>query len=255
MSAPHIQETIARLFEKGLGAQEQARAMAHIRDCEDCKKLFERYAEAERALYVGATSEGQAPPSFDRVQARLLESAPAPRPRLLFKIAPLIAIAAAVVLFIQVIPSDEFRSRGRNSPGQAPALDAAFAVRALRLRMNNDGQPQVQDAASATLVPRDKLKVLLSTGASPSWVRFVILSEDREVLYQADVQSVTENTIEARMEGLVSVMPSWKPGRLTLVAIFSEHRENAEWMKNTYLPSDAEGVWVRTMSTRLEPKP
>ncbi len=255
MSAPHMQETIARLFERGLEAQEQAKVMAHIRDCEDCKKLYERYAEAERALYASATLEGLAPPSLERVQSRLQLGVPAQKPRRLFKLAPLAAVAAAVVLFVQVSPDDEFRARGRSSPRQAPALDAAFAVRVLRLRAGVDGQPRIQDAASATLAGGDKLKVLISTGASASWVNLVILSEARHVLYRSDVQRVTANTIEARLEGLVSVAPSWKPGLLTLVAVFSQRREDARWTEGAHAPSDADGVWVRTVSTRLESKP
>lgn len=219
MSAQHhVDDQIARLFESGLGPKESAALFDHIRECSSCEGVYERYAAAERALY-GDPDDALNVAAIDRVARRVVADAEtSTRTTKTGWWVPVGLLAAAVAgafLVARVEMDDQLTKRGTEE-----VVDAAYAVRALRIRTAPAEEVRVDDASSNTLRAGDQMKLLYSTGATPGRLTVTVVDEDQRVLYRSEPVEVRANEVEAKLPGSISVATDWRAGPVEIVATF-----------------------------------
>lgn len=131
-------ELITRQFESNDLPTEEWEAMrTHVRDCGECRAFYDRHVDLESAL---AADDVASSPRMKRIHARTAQQLRAPhrgrRPALAV-VAPLLAIAAAAVLYVAVRPSsdpDMLTPRGLEQPGSKPVVSVYY--------LSSEGQPQ-----------------------------------------------------------------------------------------------------------------
>lgn len=211
-------DEISEFFHGRLGAARASEIRDHIRGCQQCDRLYERMALAEKALYKAGPKA--APPSFQRVSARLFEDAPAKRAALDWRpaLGVLVAVSAALMLFVTVSQprSDEFASRGIQAK-----LTSELGLRALRVRRGGpEGRIELRDTAEVPLRPSDELKLLYSS-AHYRYVS-VYLAQDGAIL-EAIEQIEIKDAVNAKLPGTIRIGSS--PAKNTrLIAVFHNGR-------------------------------
>lgn len=149
-------------FAGSLPPADAAAVAAHARDCADCRRVYERYAMAERAL------EGDDRPltlgAQDRIATRLLGASEPPRaamtwsPKLAWAGAAL-ALGAVFVFAPGIQDTDTLAPRGDDV-----AVSAGPTVRVLRVRATPTGGLQVTDVGNGVerATSGDYLRLLYS---------------------------------------------------------------------------------------------
>lgn len=123
-------------FRSGDASAEQTEAMrAHIRECEACARVYERYARAETALFKSTPNSGLSAGQVDRVASRLFAAPAPPRSRRWAWGGTLAAVTAVAV--VAVLPAEE--DDGLRSRQGSITADAPVGIRALRLRSDPSG--------------------------------------------------------------------------------------------------------------------
>ncbi len=218
MSGQHVGDAITRLFEERLSDSESNEVYAHLEQCAECRRLYERHADAERHLYAVADGD-LAPASFGRVAARL--APPTPRRtsrRLGWALAAALAAAGSVFLVVQPA-EDRMNQRGDNV-----TLDAKYGIRVLRLRLEQDDRVQVADAASSPIAEGDLLQIVYSTGRDARFVKIGVLDEAGRPIAEVGPLPVELDAVDARLSSRLDV-GAWPTGPVRLFAVFGPDTE------------------------------
>jgi hypothetical protein len=231
---------IEQLFRGRLASGKADEVSAHVRECEACDRVYQRYAEAERALFE-KTPHAEFPAfAQQRVAARLFKEpgvAPKRLPKFLISTATAGALAAlALVLFI---PRGDFAPRGDQQ-----RLAPSSTLRALALR--DEG---VVDLASAPLRRGDRLKLLADTGPEQRWASAIIVAEDGRVFATIEPAEIGPNAADAPLGSSILVDDTWPKGQskiiLRLAPDPAKPEPNAE-------ASDRGAISVRILEVRIE---
>ncbi|WP_342376665.1 hypothetical protein NVS55_35675 [Myxococcus stipitatus] len=141
----HIDASLSRWAQGELPSAQAARLLRHAHLCHRCGPLYERHAQAHRAL----EGSSQAPSSVERqalteagLQAALAAAAPLPVPSKGPALAALGGAVAAALLAVMLTPSltHEFRARGIGSPPPGVALRVFCATSGQPLRELHAGE-------------------------------------------------------------------------------------------------------------------
>ena len=134
-----MEKMIEAEFTGGLPASERAALTAHLRDCEACARLYERYARAERAMTPAAPALTRS--QADRVLGGLIGEPPRAPKRSLLPFGALAAVSARrrAVRGDAEAGAGSARRRGdrseRRSPrGGGPLVDGALRASDARTR-------------------------------------------------------------------------------------------------------------------------
>lgn len=226
-SHPHISRLIQRQFAEGLGTEERAELMAHLRECPACQRVYDRFSGAEQLLFAGPDGEvaDWTGGAQDRVEATLFGE---PRPRRPW-LAPLalastaLAAAAALLIVPSSAPEAEvFTPRGAMAPPTALADTAQVGLRALRIRASEAG-PQVADLATAgvDLGPRDHVALLYVNHEGATRVRAWLDPGAGRPVVPLVAERPARNGVEDARLGDPLPAEGWPSGTLTLVAEFT----------------------------------
>ena len=200
------------LSGRALTTEERSQMRGHVRDCETCRRFYDRYVEAEAALYEtesGSVTPGQ----LARVEDRLLGHFDRnPRPGRAFWLPAALFSSVAVLVFVVVIDRSEdgFQSRG------GEANDGPMAVfRALRVETGATGEPRLSE-----LEPRDSVGPL---------DRFVFLGACPEAACTVSVFALTADGVDhallrphaldagghdVRLGEVLTIPSQWPPGQV-----------------------------------------
>ncbi|MEQ8276347.1 MAG: zf-HC2 domain-containing protein [Deltaproteobacteria bacterium] len=246
MSGQHVGDMITRLFEGRLSESESNEVYAHLEQCADCERIFERHAKAEQQLYAVADGD-LAPASFDRVAARLAPPSP-PRASRRFGWAFAAALAAAGSVFFVVQPSED----RMNQRGDNVTLDAKYGIRVLRLRVEQDDKVQVADAASSAIAEGDILQIVYSTGRDARLMKFGVLDDAGRPLAEIGPLPVELDAVEVRLSSRLDV-GAWPTGPVRFVAVFGASSEVTAKHRWGSEPSD-DDVRVRVVEGQVVAK-
>lgn len=230
-------------FERGLDADERRVLFEHLRTCEPCRALYDRYASLERALHPDADAVPGA--VLDRAEAVVLGVSPGGRAQRrwtpLFAVAATMAGAASALVLGPAEPPRQstpevaaFLARGDDEVVPAEGL----GVRVLRLR-DRGGSVDVDDLASVTapaLAPADRVAVVYTNhaGARSLEVRLRTTDDSSSVLVP---RAPIPSGVEDHPVGEPFIVADWPPGPLEVVADFRG--------------PDGQ-VWLRRAQVRLE---
>jgi len=212
---------IKLLFSRGLSPESDAKVRTHVAACDRCARLYERYAEAERALHQQDLNSALNPSMQARIEGRLFE-AEAPKqghalPRIAVALAAVSALAVAT--FSAVVPPtpDAMQPRGVHVPPPRTGL----VMRALRVR-RIDGQPQVQELGHGVqdLVPGDEVALMYVNidGALTAQVILRSLEGSQRVLLSRT--AIKRTYKDERLGPVITVSEDWPQGPATLVGHF-----------------------------------
>jgi hypothetical protein len=251
---PGIEGKIERLFQGKLPDDQARELVTHLRDCQPCLRLYERFAGAEKAMFV---AEGKRSPDLNpyqeaRVSQRLFATTPAkPRwsPKLLWSTG-LLASALSALLLVSVTnrahtPTETFGARGGGVP-EKKAPDVSF--RALRLRQAPDGRIEVSDLASGLegVRPGDRIKLLYTNFGKDRFAEVAALGAGGRVLPLAGQTEVRSDAEDQVFGDSIVVSTEWPSGPIRIVARFSETpTENQAW-------TEEGGQLVRSVDTHVD---
>ncbi|MBI4822194.1 MAG: hypothetical protein HY791_38400 [Deltaproteobacteria bacterium] len=237
-------------FTRDLGAAEMSSIRDQVRACESCKRMYERYASAESALYASGVSLS----AVDRVQRRVLLDGSKPEPRgwLAWTIAAAAcAIAVVVVPVLTSLRDDEEQWIARGKPEQ---LFSSVGMRALAVA--GGPPPTIRDLSGdgkVTVGERVRLVASVSPGSSAPvrWVRGVVRGLDstsppRE-LFTVEVEPGSSPV------GQPYDVEAWPGGVFELVLIFAESKKALAAVPLGAPAGDRPDGFVRVM--RLEVRP
>jgi hypothetical protein len=226
------QTLIARSFEQGvLSARDHDAMRAHVRDCETCERVYERYAAAEAALYPRSadrpTHAGQVDRVAQRLFAREAPAGAAGRERgARWAVGGALAAAAAVAIVVAAPgsgprdvtgagPDDGLRSR----QGGVAAVAPDASLRALRVRPGESG-PQVTDLGSGAAVRAgDRVALLYTNLGDLDRVAIDRVTPDGSTTSVVEMTDIRADVEDERLKTLV-VTEDWAEGVHVLRARF-----------------------------------
>lgn len=206
------QAAIAALFRGQLEAAAHQDLHRHLAGCVECRRVYERYAAAERALSPKAELS---PLMEDRVAARLFSGQEARAPRR--SAAPLwVALATAAGLSMVVLmprPSDELTARS------GERVSAQVGLRALGI--GHHGQDlAVSDLEGNPVLPGQRVQVLATSFDRERYARAWLVQGDGRVVAASEILRLApgeEDQTLASFE-LGADVPE---GELTVVAAYA----------------------------------
>lgn len=217
-----IEGLIHQYFAGELSAQAHSMLRNHVRDCEQCERVYERYAAADRGLHQ-CDGHALTAAALGRLEVGLFESERVPPPRSpWWSRAPLFAAAlASMIALLMLRPSntqDVLQARGGVvAPGKGVSL------RVLRLRHEGD-EVIVQDLGTKdTAVTLGDEIILLYTNLAGAQSVQVILRNDEH----ARVVLVPRHTLQSQVEDVrlgppLKVDKYWPLGTMHIEAEFED---------------------------------
>lgn len=212
---PHHEQqaAIAALFRGRLDPAEHQVLHRHLAGCAECRRVYERYALAEKALSPQAELS---PLVEDRVAARLFGGAPERRPAR--ATAPwLAAFAAAAGLAVMVLvpkPAEELTTRSGDR------VSAQVNLRVLGVGRQGE-ELLVNDLESVAVGPGQRLQVLATSFEQDRHARAWVVLADGRVLPLGEAQRVTAG-VEDQNLASVEVGADWPAGALLVLAVYAE---------------------------------
>lgn len=223
-----IERMIETEFTGGLPPEEGRRLADHLRGCDACAKVYERWSQAERAMTPSAPvlTRGQA----DRVASRLFAGT-LPKPRRGFLSVGVFAATAAAAVLLVVVPStQELQPRGG-----VEVVDPRVSLRALRIRrVGGDLQAAGADQG---LAPGDHLRLLYTAPAGVDGARVTLTDGANRVhlLFEGRIEPAIDGKLGAPMK----VDHAWAPGEIRITASFSRGEEELRRTVETRLAREA----------------
>src|SRR5688572_15929882 len=191
-----------RMTEGGVPSE---RLLEHVRECRSCGRLYQRHAEAERAL---CGSPDLSLLQRERIEGRLIKAKPKRSMVLPFAI-PIAAAAVALLFF--VAPADEFTPRGDRK------LSASVELRALAIEPKREGGFDVNAASDRTLNRGDHLRLIYDNRSELDRITVEITGEGgRVTLLENHPISRAE---EAKLADPIAV-GDWPAGDVVIRAVF-----------------------------------
>lgn len=269
-------ERIDDLFSGRLSPATATDLYAHIKSCERCERTFERFAEAERALFSSPAHPDRdralTPFALDRVRERLLLG---PRDALdpvrsknrLARImqsagmcaltrwpVTLAAALCAGALFFTITPTtrvaeEELRARS----GDVNHLSSKVSLRALRVRSSEGGGFSVTDLGgkTASLAPGDRVKVLYTNLDTYRLLTVEILAGDGRSRARIETGEIESGVEDASAGAAIEVDDTWPEGPLRIVGLFAMGTPAAVADLRGASPSDADGVAIRVVEAHV----
>lgn len=202
---------IEELFRGSLSKERADEVSAHVLSCDRCERVYQRYADAERALFAQNQEKGLTPFAQDRVRARLFGDAPPQKskvPGFLLSTAATIALACVLAIFVMPqTPPEEFGSRGAGAETLAPESK----LRALVLVPKGEGIEVVDLAAGAHVLQKgDRLKLLADSSAAQRFASAVVAAEEGRVLAEVEPVEIGANAKDAAVGPTITVA-DWPP--------------------------------------------
>jgi hypothetical protein len=205
MEHHEYREMIRRLFEKDLDRAGDQRLFAHLRECEGCEHVYQRWATAEQAFAGDRLAS-------ERVLQRVLEPAPSAGPArsTVWLIGPaIVALGLVLALSFRPVAQPDFVARGG-------AAEVSLAFRVLLIRLEG-GQAQVSDLVPGSAVQAgDHLRILCSSAAPLTMSAMTIDVPSGERVSLGDSVSVGAGAVEAPVGEIIEVTPAWGTGSATL---------------------------------------
>ena len=239
-----------RLFVEGtLGPLEERALRVHLRDCESCRRRYDRLRQLELALAEpGSGAAGD-------LGARLLGPKPAESPRRSPNrswtwIAPLAAAAATAAVFANLSPTDATSVSGQQKTFSARGGPEAATERQAWIRVfaKAPGVDRVRELANgATIAPRDGLMMAYTNRSTSPWRAMMIVGRDsrggvhwyhpayRPETSDAAVESlrVTAGVADRELREVIYNDDAYPPGDLTVCALFSHRPQKAAKLHST----------------------
>jgi hypothetical protein len=236
------QAAIAALFRGRLDQAQHQALHRHLAGCPDCRRTYERYALAERALSPQAELS---PLVEDRVAARLFGGAPERRPSRAN--APLwAAFAAAAGLAVMVLvpkPADELTTRSGDR------VSAQVNLRVLGVGKQGD-ELLVNDLESVAVLPGQRLQVLATSYEQDRHARAWVVLSDGRILPLGEPQLVKAG-VEDQNLASVEVTPDWPAGELLVLVVYAEAAATLASPPEERSASDQPGRNVRLSRGRV----
>lgn len=201
----------------------------HVRECESCERLYERYAQAEAALHVGSTGKATNAGQLDRVAGRLFDPAPATRRgnRPVWAGLSAFAAATAALVIAVAVPGpeagpgprpgsgDELRSRSGSSAQVAPDL----GLRVLRARADGPSVDVRDVTAVGSVRVGDRVAILVTNLANAAQVQIDLMGSDGVIETLVASQPIASDVEDERV-GTLAVDDDWPSGPVVLRARF-----------------------------------
>lgn len=231
-----MEQRIFAEFRGDLDPAEREAMRAHVADCDPCSRLYERCAQAERALSPAA--------QLDRNLARLIpEAAPSPavftQPRA--AIATLALAASLMVVLVERAGPPEPTLEAR---GGASQIDPGFTLRVLGSRAEQGGRPLIFEAKNQALEPTDEVLLLATCLPEARLLTVVALTADGAMKVLVE-NAKLEAGSEDQQVGLA--VRGMAEGKVRFVAAFSSKPVDPELLKPELAAADLPGVSVRTV--------
>lgn len=248
----NIHERALRLiqitFETEVQASDAHWLQDHLRECAHCRERYEAYAASERALFPLASAEDRlSPADLDRMESRLgFTPTPTSMPRAWSRGAGVFVTAAsALALGLFAVgplgPStSEHRQDGLQTRGaEAPELQAE-RLRPLRVRLTEDGAPELAELrAGDHVAPEGRLVFLTNVSSRAHTVEVSARcgSETKTLVSEPAVAGADQ-----RLGPSVRLPEGWGPCPLELSARFldAEGRLVGRWQRELQLGRRAE---------------
>jgi hypothetical protein len=214
----------------------------HLRSCNQCARLYERFVEAEQALCGSAAAINVL--QRDRVEARLLASARPPKAWWAWSFRAqlgLAAITASLLALFLLVPPDEFASRGGGA-----TLSSDIELRALAIEPRPEGGFAVHPASGRTLGLGDHLRLLVENEADFDFITVELVGDKRVVLLE---RHPIARTTEAKLGDPIAVNQAWPEGEVQIRAVFFRGENRAP---SDASASDGDDWAVRTVKARVE---
>lgn len=200
---------IEELFRGSLSKERANEVSAHVLSCDRCERVYQRYADAERALFAETNKNVLTPFAQDRVRARLFGDAPPKKskvPSFLLSSAVTVALACVLAIFI-IPPQPELMSRGTNAETLAPESK----LRALVLVPKGEAFEVIDLAAGDRgLQNGDRLKILADSSAQQRFASAIIAGENGRVLAELQPVEIGPNAKDAAVGETITVA-GWPP--------------------------------------------
>jgi hypothetical protein len=242
---------IESLFKGKLDGEKAVELYAHVKSCDRCEKVFNRFATAEKALF----GEKHAMPSFasDRVASRLFVDAkkPGARPAI---IGIAFASALSLMLLVGIVPrtterAEEFRARSGSTAGvKTDAMLRAFAV-----ALGSDGELDVRDLASSQSKPKvgDRIKLLYSNFGPYSYASAVIIDAGGKTIARIAPALIDRNVEDTDLAPAIPLPDDVTAGPMKIIVVFSTNANGAAGAGSPSEPASADRI-VRVIETELE---
>ncbi len=214
-----IEPLIKELFARGLRPQADAKLRAHLQRCESCARLYERYAEAERALHHQSADTALNPSLLARIEDRLFDNEPQPQPRYLPRIA--LALTAVGALAVTTLTVMSPPTQTTLQPRGEAATTTGLVFRALRVRQV-DGAPQVQELGHGVhdVMPGDEIALLYVNLGMAHSAQVTLHTPDQEPRILVARQDILQGVQDERLGPVIKVSEDWPAGRASLKAHF-----------------------------------
>ncbi len=215
-----IEGLIHQHFAGKLSSEAYGTLRTHLRQCEHCERVYERYASAERGLYH-TEDEALTAASLGRMQTALFDApAPAaPRPPWWARTPMVFAALGAVVFLFMLRPEptqDTLQARGA---AVAPAPGISFRV--LRLR-SEGGKVKVQDLGTkdAQLKAGDQVILLYTNLSGAKSAQVILRSEQHAKVVLVPRHALKTEVEDARFGPPLIVDETWPMGSIQIEAQF-----------------------------------
>jgi hypothetical protein len=213
---------IESLFVGRLALHRIDELYTHVKGCDRCERVFNRFASAEKRLF--GRPKAISPFAAERVRGRLFHRDGAPRARL-----PVLGFVSAVVASIALLAvfvprafqaSNEFGSRGANE-ANAIADDASF--RALAVSLDAKGSLEVRDLASGrqTLAPSTRVKLVYSNFGAYAYASVAVIDSSGSTIVAVPPMPIDRNVVDAELGRAIAIPDDAAKGPIEIVARFS----------------------------------
>ena len=195
---------------------EQAVALrSHVRDCADCRRVYERYVSAERLLSE-AEPPALSPAQLARVEDRLFSAGPPPARRGGLVLGGF-AAAAALAGVLLMPRSETLQARGAATVDALPGA----SVRVLRVDRFASGELALRELAATDPVAEDtKVVVLAACPVEDCRVAVSVVTADGRERRFIDADRLSSTSAPVRLDEPASFPAAWPAGRAEVRAAF-----------------------------------
>jgi hypothetical protein len=204
-----ILRDIEALFRGRLEKDRAGAVVDHVKDCDRCERVYQRYADAEGALFRDKKSELNLF-AKNRVAARLFDTAPKPRPRFVPKlVAGMTAAAAFALMAIVFVPQSQYTARGND---EALAPETTLRV----LAVTKDLQVVDLAGGDVKITQGDRLKLLYDSGARHRFGTVAIVHESGRVLADITAKNIDADVVDRPFGAMIPV-DNWPKGQVAFI--------------------------------------
>lgn len=226
---------------------------AHLRDCDECQRVFERFSQAERALGRADGGRSLTNVERDRVRARLFKSAPPEqKSSASLWLGSFVVMTAAIIVAVVAAPRPrvDVVHEQMQPRGSGPALSHTISLRVLRVRHSDSKTAVVGLGEKESVVAGDELRFLYTNLSDFAEGALLIDGpQGRRVL-------TSKHTLRKAAEdapfGKPFIVPEdWTEGVLTITAVYWPQEGEKLDPSSLNGPEDSPRRSVRVVRTRI----